>query len=523
MKSNFFKWSSLVAITALMAIFIGCGASSSEKESSSSEPAKTDSGKVTIKLSYADKYEIASLEVDKGTSVTGIDVFKIADDAWAGHVTALKAADATAKGDTIERAVIYSDKPNTDGVGTAVTTLAPKKVDADTTFYVGFGWAVNLTPMLTSGGIAVVVPDNKKLENAFVFKAVPDSIAANTTAKIVSVASLFFTEANLDPYITLNADFATKPLIIPRGTTDFIGSAADVAITSQGALDGRAIPNITVGLLYNYTDGANGQETSFGENTVNVASASGSLVKNFLAVILAKTGNDFLGEFYTSTPGVMTENTHYTVANVPAGLTVRVLIANKSTATISITGIPQDTQDVNNITIVWLPAAFKTPNKKFTDNIALFSKADIEIDYTTADDAELVVGPFYSGGVSKLVEATGANAGSTAATPTATFMVLNGKLKTALTGQTASHASTYPTAVAADEFIALAPASGVGTGATVALTRAGNYSFTVGVTGATTHTDGDATYKFKLLKNAFEGETATTAVGSEVRFMVDFN
>ena len=67
------------------------------------------------------------------------------------------------------------------------------------------------------------------------------------------------------------------------------------------------------------------------------------------------------GDTFTISGGVMTLSTHYTVANVPAGLTVVVTGTSGTTATVTLTGTAsahENVNDISNMTLTFLNAAF---------------------------------------------------------------------------------------------------------------------------------------------------------------------
>jgi len=77
--------------------------------------------------------------------------------------------------------------------------------------------------------------------------------------------------------------------------------------------------------------------------------------------IMNQVGIQLLGVNFLVTSGAMTENTHYTVENVPAGLTLEIVATDATNATISLNGqapANQVADTVNNLTITFLDAAF---------------------------------------------------------------------------------------------------------------------------------------------------------------------
>ena len=80
----------------------------------------------------------------------------------------------------------------------------------------------------------------------------------------------------------------------------------------------------------------------------------------------------------------MTVSTHYTVANVPAGLTAVVTGTSTTTATLGLTGTAsahENANDVSNLTLTFLDAAFTTSDAADVTN---YTRSDLAIDF---DDA----------------------------------------------------------------------------------------------------------------------------------------
>lgn len=77
------------------------------------------------------------------------------------------------------------------------------------------------------------------------------------------------------------------------------------------------------------------------------------------------------GDTFSLSSGNFTLGTHYTVANVPAGMTVQITATSNTAATVSLTGTATNHLDINdaaNLTISWLDAAFtNAPAANITD------------------------------------------------------------------------------------------------------------------------------------------------------------
>ena len=90
---------------------------------------------------------------------------------------------------------------------------------------------------------------------------------------------------------------------------------------------------------------------------------------------------------FTVTSGALTLNTHYTIANLPAGLTAVVTTTSATTASISLSGnasAHESANDVANLTIAFLDAAFTF---RTAANISGSTKADFVIDFASVPTA----------------------------------------------------------------------------------------------------------------------------------------
>lgn len=205
------------------------------------------------------------------------------------------------------------------------------------------------------------------------------------------------------------------------------------------------------------------------------------------------------GETFVISAAAMTESTHYTVANVPAGLTAVVTGTSTTTATLALTGNAASSSasdDVADLTLTLLDAAFAGNDASVVPNS---SKNDLMVDFL---DGMLS----YSGNT--FTEAT-ANDGSTDTvlnlTLTADTFSINGGVMTLST-----HYS-----------ITNLPA-----GLTAVVTGTSNLAATFALTGtAASNADGDGLSNLSLtfLDAAFGGGDAAEVVGSsKADLVIDF-
>lgn len=99
---------------------------------------------------------------------------------------------------------------------------------------------------------------------------------------------------------------------------------------------------------------------------------------------------DLSNETFAVSTVNMTENTHYSVANLPAGLSVQIVSVMGASANITLTGNATnhaDADDISDLTITFLDAAFTGADAALVANN---SKADIMVDFIdVADPLEL--------------------------------------------------------------------------------------------------------------------------------------
>ena len=118
------------------------------------------------------------------------------------------------------------------------------------------------------------------------------------------------------------------------------------------------------------------------------------------------------GDTFSQNTGLFTSGTHYTIANLPAGLSAVVTAASSTTATIELTGSATanltNPADVTNLTITWLNPAFTLAP---ATNITNAAKSDFVIDFTNQSSI------LYAGNFTE----TSTNDGTLSGTRTATL------------------------------------------------------------------------------------------------------
>jgi len=112
---------------------------------------------------------------------------------------------------------------------------------------------------------------------------------------------------------------------------------------------------------------------TWNQSVFNEASANNGTIDNTISVSL-------LNETFTSV-GAFTETTHYTVANVPSGLSVGITTTSTTEATITLTGTAaahENANDVSDLTITFSDAAFTSGS---ASDVTGYSKTDLEINF----------------------------------------------------------------------------------------------------------------------------------------------
>jgi hypothetical protein len=290
---------------------------------------------------------------------------------------------------------------------------------------------------------------------------------------------------------------------VPAGLTAVVtrvsGSVATVALTgtATSSLNTNDIANLTV----TFTDAAftsltASQITNSTKSDISVDFTEAALAYG-TATFIEVTANDgttattsavtLTGDTFTiQTNGAQfTQGVHYTVANLPAGMTLVITANDATTATVSITGnatVHNSAADIANLTITWLDAAFTNVDANTVTN---YTKNNFTVDFT--DQASIL----YAGNFTE----TGANGGALGGSRTAT-----------LTGDT--YAPTLTEGV--HYTLTNAPA-----GLTAVMTRTSATVATLTFTSsATTHTNAQdiANLTITWLDGAFTNTTLATNV-----------
>ena len=113
---------------------------------------------------------------------------------------------------------------------------------------------------------------------------------------------------------------------------------------------------------------------TWNETTFNEASANDGSIDNTISLTLTN-------ETFTTSLGQLTENTDYTVANVPAGLTCVVATSSSTEVSIGLSGNATnhaDADDIANLTVTFLDAAFTGGDASAVTNS---SKSDLVVDF----------------------------------------------------------------------------------------------------------------------------------------------
>lgn len=215
---------------------------------------------------------------------------------------------------------------------------------------------------------------------------------------------------------TLTLTLSGDTFVIPGGvmTSGVHYTVSNLPANLSAVLTGTSTTTATFSLTGTATSHGNSNEISnltlnilpaalaFTTNMTNVPNATNSnLSINYVEPALsyggttisenAVTNNGVMGNNLTITlsddtfavpAAAMTAGVHYTVANVPAGLSAVVTGTSSTTATLALTGSATNhgnAHEISNLTLTFLPAAFT--NSTSTTNIANASKSNLSIAY----------------------------------------------------------------------------------------------------------------------------------------------
>lgn len=376
----------LVALSTLM-MLLSCFASSSAKKKK----------KIIITLMHGD-VQLTSKEFYEGTRMTDfLRQFSITEEEIKKYVDQVKSASAI--GSTFETNVIYSSPPNEDGVGEVVT--AP--IEEDKKLYLGFGWKTKVK--IGKQLLHIVTPNGKSLKKAFLVQA---QSGKDDNEKIKE----FFDGLIEDTYaVVKNTDkidgFDTKPLLSSAlGTFAYEYPNVNADTTFEAHVNSLPI------MGYKYTSGSALREGT-GDDIGKIRSG------DKITVTLRNK------DTFTSATGDFKINEHYTVENVPDGLTMKIDKISPTTLEITFTGRATSIADVNNIAINFKPAAFQKYREGSYDGeegkkkLAILSKKDIAIDFTTTKPTVIYA---YGLGIDKFNEGIGNGVGKFGNKITATLI-----------------------------------------------------------------------------------------------------
>ncbi len=233
-------------------------------------------------------------------------------------------------------------------------------------------------------------------------------------------------------------DYTAGPLTVTIPVADYSAGVLrpfSITIADDAVVESAETIDLTLGnftgaaVLGDANSGGSNQSTAIATIVDNDAEITYSVVSAFTEAstndgaidgnMTATLNND---TFVLST-GDLVKDTHYTVANIPAGLVAKVTMSSSTVATLTFTGTATahtDTEDIANATLTFIDAAFTTVTAANTANN---SKADIAIDF---NDAPSIA---YSGTFTETAANDGTVGGSMTATLTGgTFVQSTGDL-----------------------------------------------------------------------------------------------
>ncbi len=299
------------------------------------------------------------------------------------------------------------------------------------------------------------------------------------------------TDGTKDHYLVRKADICSP-------TTDWAISAGTDATDSQWIVNDLAgSPSSDFG---SHTSNCSNSTTAtliWNGSTFNEASANDGSISNTITASL-------VNETFSASAGTqLTEGTDYTSANVPAGLTLGIVVINDTAVGIGFTGNATnnaDADDVSNLTINFTNNAFSGGD---ASTVANSSKSDLVIDFIDG-----VVSKEMTWNDTLFTEAL-ANNGSIA-----------NNITISLTGETFA---TVGQLVSGTDYVA----TNVPTGLTVDITSTSSTEAEISLTGnAANHTNADDINNLSIafLDNAFSGgDASAVAYSTKTDLYVDFN
>ena len=251
--------------------------------------------------------------------------------------------------------------------------------------------------------------------------------------------------AGLTPVLTVNALGTTVTLTLTGAASAIDAENADdvaniIFTFANTAINTVPAANTSGAIAASSALGVNFQDTTLSYSVATfpeVTANDGSIAATSTITLAGDT-------FVLSSPGALfTPGVHYSVANVPAGLTPVITVVDSTHATVSFNGSVSSNltnpADVLNFTIAWTNAAFTTAP---IGNITNSTKADFVIDFTNQPSIA------YAGNFTEVVANNGSVTGSRIATLTGgTFALTDGTVMTAGTHYTLANVPAGLTAV----------------------------------------------------------------------------
>lgn len=194
------------------------------------------------------------------------------------------------------------------------------------------------------------------------------TITGGSADKITAANNIVATGST--PNVEIQAGYSVAGLTIPATIMDITGTYT--AFDESGLPAGWDIDNTKVGNLIRIVNVA--ASLSYDASTFTEHSNNDGSIATTLNLTLTN-------DTFVISGAAMTLNTHYTVSNVPSGLTVVLTGTSTTTATLTLSGNAashDNINDISNLTITFLNASFSGGSANSVTN---YSKTDISIDF----------------------------------------------------------------------------------------------------------------------------------------------